>query len=64
MFSKAVRKVKDLIPFWKVLFNVINKDCLYLINKIFVMVVIIRDDTKRIVLYTIGCSVQYYLLQW
>ena len=32
-----------------VIFKVINKDCLYFINKICIVVVIIRDETRRIV---------------
>ena len=50
LFRTAVREVGDLIHNWKVLFKVTNKDCLYFISKIFIVVVIIRDKTKRIVL--------------
>ena len=49
LLSTAVREIEDLVHNWKVFFKVINKDCLYLINKIYIMVVIIRDKTKRIV---------------
>ena len=50
LFSTAVREIEDLIHNWKVFFKVINKDCLYFVNKICIKVVIIRDETKRIVL--------------
>ena len=49
LLSTAVREIEDLVHNWKVFFKVINKDCLYFINKIYIMVVIIRDKTKRIV---------------
>ena len=48
LFSTAVREIEDLIHNWKVLFKVINNDCLYFINKICTVIVIIRDETKRI----------------
>ena len=50
LFSTAIREVEDLIHNWKVFFKVINKDRLYFISKICIVVVIIRDVTKRIVL--------------
>ena len=50
LFSTAIREIEDLIHIWKVFFKVINKDCLYFVNKIWMVVVIIRDETKRIVL--------------
>ena len=50
LFSTAVREIEDLIHSSKVFFKVINKDCLYFINKTCIMVVIIRDEAKRIVL--------------
>ena len=50
LFTTAVREIEDLIHNWKVFFKVINKDCLYFINKICILIVIIRDETKRIVL--------------
>ena len=50
LFSTAIREIEDLIHIWKVFFKVINKDCLYFVNKICMVVVIIRDETKRIVL--------------
>ena len=50
LFSTVVREIEDLIHNWRVFFKVINKDCLYFINKICIVVVIIRDETKRIVL--------------
>ena len=50
LFSTVVREIEDLIHNWKVSFKVINKDCLYFINKIGIVVVIIRDETKRIML--------------
>ena len=68
MFSTAVREIEDFNHNWKVFFEVINKDCLYFKNKICIMVVIIRDETKRILLnisitvnkiYNKWCSVQY-----
>ena len=46
LLSTAVREIEDLVHNWKVFFKVINKDCLYFINKIYIMVVIIRDKTK------------------
>ena len=49
LLNTAVREIEDLIHNWKVFFKVINKDYLYFINKI-CMVVVIRDKTKRIVL--------------
>ena len=49
LFSTAVREIEDLIHNWKVLYKVINKDCLYFIKKICTVIVIIRDETKRIV---------------
>ena len=48
LFSTAVREIEDLIQNWKVFFKVISKDCLYFINKICIVIVIIRDETKRI----------------
>ena len=72
-FSTVIREIEDLIHNWKVFSKVINKNCLYFINKICTLVVIIRDDTKRIVsnipsssvkYTTSGCSEQYSLLQW
>ena len=50
LFSTAVRELGYLIHSWKVFFKVINKDCLYFINKICIVIVIIRDERKRIVL--------------
>ena len=50
LFTTAVRETEDLIHNCKVFFKVINKDCLYFINKICILIVIIRDETKRIVL--------------
>ena len=50
LFSTAAREIEDLNHNWKVFFKVINKDCLYFINKIFIVVVIISDETKGIVL--------------
>ena len=50
MFSSAVREIEDLIHKWKAFLKVINKDCLCFINKICILVVIIRDETKKIVL--------------
>ena len=50
LFTTAVRETEDLIHNWKVFFKVVNKDCLYFINKICILIVIIRDETKRIVL--------------
>ena len=49
-FAKRSSEMEDLMHNWKVFFNVINKDCLYFTSKIFIVVVIIRDETKRIVL--------------
>ena len=70
LLNTAVREIEDLIHNWKVFFKVINKDCLYFINKICIMVVIIRDETKRIVL-NISITINeiynkwvYSLLQW
>ena len=48
LFSTAIREIEDLIQNWKVFFKVISKDCLYFINKICIVIVIIRDETKRI----------------
>ena len=50
LFSTGVREIEDLIHNWKVFFKLINKDCFYFTNKICIVVVIIRDETKRIVL--------------
>ena len=50
LFSTVVREIEDLIHNGKVFFIVINKDCLYFMNKIRIVVVIIRNETKRIVL--------------
>ena len=50
LFNTAAREIEDLIHNWKDFFKVINKDCLYFISKICIMVVIIRDETQRIVL--------------
>ena len=47
LFSTAVREIEDLIHNWKVFFKVINKDCLYFINKIYIVIVITRDETKH-----------------
>ena len=61
-FNTAIREI-DLIHNWKVFFKVINKDCLYFINKIFIMVAIIRDETKRIVM-NISITVNKILNKW
>ena len=50
LFSTAAREIEDVNHNWKVFFKVINKDCLYFVNKIFIVVVIISDETKGIVL--------------
>ena len=50
LFSTVVREIEDLIHNGKVFFIVINKYCLYFINKIRIVVVLIRNETKRIVL--------------
>ena len=49
LFSTAVRETEDLIFNWKAFLKVINKACLYFINKICIMVAIIKDEIKRIV---------------
>ena len=63
LFSTAVREIEDLIHNWKVFFKVINKDCLYFINKICIVVVIIIDETKRIVL-NISFTVNKIYNEW
>ena len=50
LFSTTLIEIEDLIHNWRVFFKIINKDCLYFINKSYIVVVIIRDETKRIVL--------------
>ena len=50
LFSTAVREIEDLMHNWKVFFKVINKDSLHFINKVCIVFVIVRDETKRIVL--------------
>ena len=62
-FSTAIREIEDLTHNWKVFFKVINKDCLYFINKIFIMVAIIREETKRIVM-NISITVNKILNKW
>ena len=66
-------EIEDVMHNWKVFINVINKDCLYFTSKTFIVVVIIRDETKRIVLnifttvnkiYNEWVYVLYSLLQW
>ena len=49
LFSTAVRETEDLIFNWKAFLKGINKGCLYFINKICIMVAIIKDKIKRIV---------------
>ena len=51
LFSTAFREIEDLMHNWKVFFKLIDKDCLYFINKISIVVVIIRDETKNCVEY-------------
>ena len=63
LFSTAVREIENLIHNWKVFFKVINQDCLYFINKIYIVVVIIRDETKRIVL-NISVTVNKIYNKW
>ena len=63
LFSAAVREIGDLIHNWKVFFKVINKDCLYFINKICIVVVIIRDKTKKIVL-NISITINKIYKEW
>ena len=62
-FSTAVREIEDLIHNWKVFFKVANKDCFYFTNKICIVVVIIRDETKRIVL-NISITVNKIYNKW
>ena len=50
LFRTAIREIKDLIQNWKIFFKVINKDYLYFLNKICIVVVIKRNETERIVL--------------
>ena len=50
LFSTTIREIEDLIHNWKVFLTVINKDCLYFINKICIVVVIIRGEIKRIMM--------------
>ena len=45
LFSAAVKKIEDFTHNSKVFFKVINKDYLYLINKICILIVIIGDET-------------------
>ena len=63
LFSTSVREREDIIHNWKVFLKVINKDCLYFINKIYIVVVIIRDETKRIVL-NISITVNKIYNKW
>ena len=63
LFSTAVREIEDVIHNWKVFFKVINKDCLYFLHKICIVVVIIRDETKRIVL-SISITVNKMYNEW
>ena len=48
LFSTVITEIEDLIYNWKVFFKAINKDYLHFVNKICIVVVIIRDETKRI----------------
>ena len=48
LFSTVITEIEDLIHNWKVFFKAINKDYLHFVNKICIVVVIIRDETKRI----------------
>ena len=50
LFSTVLKEIEDLIHNWKVFFKIINKDCLYFINKICIVVAIIRDEIKTFVL--------------
>ena len=50
LFSTTVKKIEYLIHKWNVFFKVTNKNCLYFINKICIVVVIVRNETKKIVL--------------
>ena len=50
LFNIVIKEMEDLIHNWKVFFEVINKDCLYFINKICIVVVNITDETKIILL--------------
>ena len=63
LFSTVIREVEDLIHNGKVFFMVTNKDCLYFINKISIVVVIIRIVTKRIVL-NISVTVNKIYNEW
>ena len=63
LFTAAVREIERLIHKGKVFVKVINKDCLYFINKIFIMVAIIQDETKRIVL-NISVTVNKMYSEW
>ena len=63
LFSTAVREIEDVIHNWKVFFKVINKDCLYFINKVCIVVVIIGNETKRIVL-NISVTVNRMYNEW
>ena len=63
LFNTGVREIEDLIHNWKVFFTLINKDCLYFTNKICIVVVIIRDETKRIVL-NISITVNKIYNEW
>ena len=59
LFSTAVRFYLN----WKIFLQVINKDSLYFINKICIMVAIIRDETKRIVM-NISITVNKIKNEW
>ena len=50
LFNTAISEIENCIHNWKVFFKVINKDFLHVTNKICVVIVIIRDKTKRIML--------------
>ena len=50
LFSTVLKEIEDLIHNWKVFFKIINKDYLYFINKICIVVAIIRDEIKTFVL--------------
>ena len=63
LFSTAIREVEDLIHIWKIFLKVINKDCLYFINKIYIVVLNVRDETKRVVL-NISITVNKIYNEW
>ena len=63
LFSTTIREIEDLIRNRKVFLKVINKDCLYFMNEICIVVVIITDETKRIVL-NISVAVNKIYNKW